>query len=63
MMFNGRPVSREPGASGFFRGYWDAPKVKEAVKTMDENGDADDDSTGKAAVAMHMLKLEEPKLA
>ena len=62
MMFNGRPVTREPGAGGFFHGYWDAPEVKQVVKTMDENGNADDDSTGKVTVAMHMLKLEAPKL-
>jgi hypothetical protein len=62
MMFNRRPVARDPRAARLLCGYWDLPEVKQTVKTVDAQCIGGDDSAGMQVVEVRMLELGKPKL-
>jgi hypothetical protein len=60
MMFNRKPIAPDHGAARFLGVYWDAPEVKQTVKSIDEKCCSGDDAL--RAVDLKMLVLSEPKL-
>jgi hypothetical protein len=62
MMFNRKTVARDPEAGRFFGGYWDAPEVRQAVKTRQEGCNSGEGSAEAPTVLQLILELGETKL-